>query len=594
MKALIGVETLRKLPKGRPVDIRDTKLRGFVLRVRPSGINTYFANYARGKWKLLGTTQVLTPPEAREAAREVLGGAMAGEDPIAEAKATAAAEAKRITFETFCREHYTPWATAQRKTGVEQAARLAAVFGPLLNDLRLDEITAFHVERWRSGRLKDGKAAATVNRDLNVLRGALSRALDWHLLDVHPLAKVKASKTDRSGVVRYLEADEERRLLAALSARDDQRRSERERANVWRKARGYRRWPAYGTYTDHLTPIVTLAVHTGLRRGEIFGLQWRDVDLVAIQTHCSRRRIEVWTDQTCAAEYDRRDNVGDLARDHEAQDNTGDRLRRRRWRTARGHQEGLGGTLDAREDSRLSIPRLPASLREQASDGGRRPEHGARAARSQRLQDDIAVCPPGAGAQSRGRGETRAGVVMGRHTTVQLGAKGLTIVSAGYRDEEHNQTVAAAVSLELLAAEVAFREGNPEGLITALEIYRDHRAGQPLPAWITDGTIRQMREGSPPPSSRGGRHAREGTKRRDLAADWVRALLVETLLERGISKRAAYRAVSEQLTGDASGSVKVIEQAYRRVCARLAINPADYYPLVGGLDFLLQVLRKQT
>jgi Arm DNA-binding domain len=76
MKALIGVETLRKLPKGARRHSR-YELRGFVLRVRPSGVHTYFANYARGKWKLLGTTQVLTPPEAREAPKAVLGDAMA-------------------------------------------------------------------------------------------------------------------------------------------------------------------------------------------------------------------------------------------------------------------------------------------------------------------------------------------------------------------------------------------------------------------------------------------------------------------------------------------------------------------------------------
>ena len=161
MRALIGVETLRKLPAG-PVDIRDTKLRGFVLRVRPSGIHTYFANYrsrqVEGARHHAGAHAARGP----RSARAVLGDAMAGGDPIADAKATAEAEAKRITFAAFVTEHYTPWATAQRKTGAEQAARLASIFGPLLNDLRLDEITAFHVERWRSGRLKDGKAAATV------------------------------------------------------------------------------------------------------------------------------------------------------------------------------------------------------------------------------------------------------------------------------------------------------------------------------------------------------------------------------------------------------------------------------------------------
>lgn len=287
MKALIGVELLRKLPKG-PVEIRDTKLTGFVLRVRASGTHTYFANYGRGKWKPLGTTQVLTPPEAREAARLVLGDAMQGGDPIGEAKAAAATAAKQITFETFIRDHYEPWALAKRKADdpvrakqraqyvAEQVAQLHA-FG--FDQFRLHEITGFAVERWRSERLKT-VTSETVNRHLNVLRGALSRAMDWDLLTVHPLARLKACKTDRTGIVRYLSTDEETRLLAALAARDERRRAERESANTWRRDRGYATWPAYETYTDHLTPLVTLALHTGLRRGELFQLCWRDVDLI--------------------------------------------------------------------------------------------------------------------------------------------------------------------------------------------------------------------------------------------------------------------------------------------------------------------------
>ena len=275
MKALIGVDLLRKLPDG-PVDVRDVKLPGFVLRVRASGMHTYFANYARGKWKVLGTTSVLTPPEAREAARNVLGDAMQGGDPIADAREAKAAEAKQITFDVFIREHYEPWALAQRKSGADQVTQLRA-FG--FDALRLSEITAFTVERWRSERLK-AVTPQTVNRNLNVLRGALSRAVEWNFVTVHPLARLKACKTDRTGIVRYLAPDEETRLLAALAARDERRRAERASANDWRRERGYALFPAHETYTDHLTPLVTLALHTGLRRGELFGLCWRDVDLV--------------------------------------------------------------------------------------------------------------------------------------------------------------------------------------------------------------------------------------------------------------------------------------------------------------------------
>jgi hypothetical protein len=37
---------------------------------------------------------------------------------------------------------------------------------------------------------------------------------------------------------------------------------------------------AFGTYTDHFTPVVLLALNTGLRRGELFNFRGTDIDLV--------------------------------------------------------------------------------------------------------------------------------------------------------------------------------------------------------------------------------------------------------------------------------------------------------------------------
>ncbi len=209
MRALIGVELLRRLPAG-PVDIRDTKLTGFVLRVRPSGTHTYYATWtpkgsaaapaeaprrASARWYVLGTPAVLSAPEARDEARKVLADVARGDDPIAAKQA----EDRRITFATFVADHYTPWLTAQRTRGAEQAARLRRVFGPTLDALRLDEITGFAIERWRSARLNAGTAPATVNRDLAVVKAALARAVEWGLLTAHPLTKVRLAKLDRGG-----------------------------------------------------------------------------------------------------------------------------------------------------------------------------------------------------------------------------------------------------------------------------------------------------------------------------------------------------------------------------------------------------------
>ena len=106
----------------------------------------------------------------------------------------------------------------------------------------------------------------------------------------------------------------------------------------------YRRWPALGTYTDHLTPMVTLALHTGLRRGELFGLQWRDVDLAA--SRLTVRGDEAKSGQTRHVPLN---TIAATAlatwRDHEAEDGGRDRLRWRGGRAARGHQEGWAALL---------------------------------------------------------------------------------------------------------------------------------------------------------------------------------------------------------------------------------------------------------
>ena len=117
------------------------------------------------------------------------------------------------------------------------------------------------------------------HRDLAALQAALSRAVDWGQLTRNPLARMKRIVEDESAVIRHLSDEEEARLRAALDVRDANRRRAREAANVWRRKRGYDLWPEYGVYTDHLTPLVLLALNTGLRRGELFQLRWEDVQL---------------------------------------------------------------------------------------------------------------------------------------------------------------------------------------------------------------------------------------------------------------------------------------------------------------------------
>jgi integrase len=271
MHALIGVDLVRNLP-ARHVDIRDTRLPGFAIRCRASGVHSYLVLLGRRRVMTLGKVSVLTPHEARKAARLALADMAHGIDP------TAGRRRGAPSWAAFLTDTYQPWATEHRKTGAETVARLQSRFADF-DALPLTSISAFTVERWRTARLKAGVKPSTTNRDLVALRSALSKALAWGFLKVHPLATVKAAHVDTIGHVRFLSAEEDLRLRAALDTRDDRRRIARDAANIWRRDRGYPDLPAYGRFSDHLTPLVLLALGTGCRRGELFDLRWRDVDL---------------------------------------------------------------------------------------------------------------------------------------------------------------------------------------------------------------------------------------------------------------------------------------------------------------------------
>jgi len=261
----------------KPVEVRDSDLKGFILRVQPSGCCSYIVQLGRGKRITLGDAAILTPTQARTKAKVALGAVADGRDPKAALKVDEGSSVPTLSH--YVEHTYGPWLKANRKTGAELVARINACFAADFGDTPLDRITAWNVEKWRKARLQAGKTPATVNRDLSALKAALARAIEWELIDANPLARVRPAKVDNAGVVRYLSSDEEQRLRRALADRDKAKRQARDRGNAWRADRERDLKPEIGAYGDHLTPMVLVSINTGLRRGELYGLHWDDVDL---------------------------------------------------------------------------------------------------------------------------------------------------------------------------------------------------------------------------------------------------------------------------------------------------------------------------
>ena len=85
MQAVISntlVNTLK--PADKPYEVRDTQLKGLILRVQPSGVMTYYLEYARAKRVRIGRANALSPKKARKDAGDVLGDTYKGKDPAAE------------------------------------------------------------------------------------------------------------------------------------------------------------------------------------------------------------------------------------------------------------------------------------------------------------------------------------------------------------------------------------------------------------------------------------------------------------------------------------------------------------------------------
>jgi integrase len=118
---------------------------------------------------------------------------------------------------------------------------------PFFEQTAIGSINKGLVGQFRKQRYENDKVIpATVNRDISVLRRLLNWAVEQGLLAVNPLGRVKMER-ERRVKRQVLSVAEEQRLLRVCP--------------------------------EHLKTLVTLALDTGMRRGELLQQQWSDVAL---------------------------------------------------------------------------------------------------------------------------------------------------------------------------------------------------------------------------------------------------------------------------------------------------------------------------
>lgn len=126
-------------------------------------------------------------------------------------------------------------------------------------DYSLNRITADDVEEWRSGLLQQ-TGAPTVRLAYNLLKSLMAAAVDKEKIKRNP-CRVKGASTPRSQRRKHVSHEDCMRIASHL--------------------------------LPHLRPLAEVAWWSAARKGEVLGLQWRDVDLDTGELHICRQVVQV-------------------------------------------------------------------------------------------------------------------------------------------------------------------------------------------------------------------------------------------------------------------------------------------------------------
>jgi len=226
---------------------------GTYLKTRYPGIFQYV-----GKNKTVyGITYRSGGKKHREIVGELLGDAQRR---LAEVKRLAktgtvlsASEKRKITFEKL-KEKYCELQKGKRSFETSEKYFINAI-SQYFKDKKLCQITPIEIEEFKKQRKETPtrgggeRSEISVNRELEVLRHMLNKAVEWGWLEENPFSKFREPIffEERNDRVRFLEEDEIKKLLEVS--------------------------PPY------LANLIKAAIYTGLRKGDLLNLKWSDVNL---------------------------------------------------------------------------------------------------------------------------------------------------------------------------------------------------------------------------------------------------------------------------------------------------------------------------
>ena len=241
------VESIRSNATGEIV-VWDSELRGFGVRVFPSGRKTYLVQYRnqynRTRKKKIGVHGVITTEQAREEAKVILGAVAKGEDPSKNDKINKNKKSMNDLASEFLEVYSKP--NKKWESYIDDKRKIDQTILQHFGNRKVEEITTRDIQILHSD-LKDTPYKA--NRVRALLSKMFNVAIQWNWIETNPV----------NGVEKYHEAKRQRWL------------NEDELERLWKVLESYH-------YQDAAN-VVRLLILTGSRRNEVLHARWEQFDL---------------------------------------------------------------------------------------------------------------------------------------------------------------------------------------------------------------------------------------------------------------------------------------------------------------------------
>ena len=231
-------------PRKNTFDVRDTKLKGFGVRVRSSGIKRYFVqsqHEGARTWRIIGNAAEMTLEEARCHARSALASLHNGEEIIAVTNEGTRFEVVAEKLFEACERH---WKAGTRKVN---RSYLKNQILPWFRNMQVAGITERNVKQWHASLHATPFAADRAAPVLSVLLRQ-AEVYGYRPEESNPCVGIRRYR--RCGRERFLSPEEMQWLGAVLSRHEP----------------------------DHPLEAATirLLLLTGCRCNEILSLKWSD------------------------------------------------------------------------------------------------------------------------------------------------------------------------------------------------------------------------------------------------------------------------------------------------------------------------------